>query len=153
MEKGQVLAAFQDYEIYLASLTTSVKTDADAHAPIAEGKWSLAEIIMHLAEWDRFIRTQRLPHIKEGQPVENFPDVDAFNRTAVEPVGRMSFSEVLAYAQKERALLAEEIEEMDAAQWKTPFKAGGEDTSAAVYFAGIVQHDVHHRQQVDAFLT
>lgn len=153
MEKEQVLAAFQDYEIYLASLTTSVKTDADAHVPIAEGKWSIAEIIMHLAEWDRFVRTQRLPHIKEGQPVENFPDVDAFNRTAVEPAGRMSFSAVLAYAQKERALLAKEIEEMDAAQWNEAFKAGGKNTSAAVYFEGVVQHDEHHRQQIDAFLT
>ena len=153
MEKEQVLAAFQDYEIYLASLNTSIKTDADAHVSIAEGKWSIAEIIMHLAEWDRFIREQRLPHIKEGQPVENFPDLDAFNRTAVEPVARMSFSEVLAHAQKERALLAKEIEEMDAAQWKTPFKTGGENTNAAAYFEGVVQHDTHHRQQIDAFLT
>ena len=61
MEKGEVVKAYKEYEQYLSALAASCRSVEDVHAPIAEGKWSVAEIVMHLAEWDRYIREQRLP--------------------------------------------------------------------------------------------
>ncbi|MFD1030298.1 DinB family protein [Metaplanococcus flavidus] len=153
MEKGQLLEAFTEYETYLASLNTRVNSDEDAHAPIAEGKWSVSEIIAHLGEWDRFMREDRLPLMKEGAVIESFSDVDAFNRKAVENVKTTHFPSVLANAQKQRALLAKAIEEMDPSVFKAPFTVGSHQTDAAEYFEGMLSHDAHHRRQIDGFLA
>jgi len=61
MEQQQVLQAFDDYEIYMESLQKTLSESDEAHKPIADGKWSIAQMVMHLAEWDRFIRSERLP--------------------------------------------------------------------------------------------
>ncbi|MCM3612660.1 DinB family protein [Planococcus sp. MERTA32b] len=152
MEKEQLLEAFSEYEIYLASLNTRITSDEEAHAPTAEGKWSVSEIIAHLGEWDRFMREERLPFMKEGAAIESLPDVDAFNRRAVENVKTHEFPYILANAQKQRALLAKAIEEMDPAVFKAPFTIGSHETNAADYFEGLLSHDAHHRRQIDAFL-
>ncbi|WP_052131618.1 DinB family protein [Planococcus sp. CAU13] len=152
MEKEQLLEAFTEYEVYLASLNTRIKTDEAAHEPIVEGKWSVSEIIAHLGAWDRFMREERLPFMKEGADIEPLPDVDAFNRKAVEHVRNTEFPSVLANAQKQRALLAKAIEEMDPADFKAPFAVGSHQTDAADYFEGLLSHDAHHRRQIDAFL-
>lgn len=153
MRKEQIVDGFKEYEVFLASLNTRIDTEAKAHAPIAAGKWSVAEIVMHLAEWDRFIREERLPSMKEGTAVGSLPEVDEFNRVAVEPVKKMKFPEVLSHAQKQRALLRKELEEMDEEDWSAAFTVGNHETNAADYFKGLLSHDAHHRRQIDAFLT
>ena len=152
MVKEQLLKDFREYEIYLASLNTRIASDAEAHTPVAEGKWSVSEIIAHLGEWDRFMREERLPFMKEGAAIEPAPEVDAFNRRAVEKVKNSEFPSILATAQKQRALLAKAIEEMDPAVFQAPFTIGGRQTNAADYFEGLLSHDAHHRRQIDAFL-
>ncbi|MCJ1908478.1 DinB family protein [Planococcus ruber] len=153
MEKMQLIDGLNDYEVFLASLNTSVRTEAEANTPIAEGKWSIAQIIMHLAEWDRFMREERLPQMEQGGEVERLPDVDAFNEAAVKPVASMKFQEVLAHAQKQRALLVREIEGMSDARWHFRFRIGQREMDPAAYFAGILEHDAHHRQQIEDFLA
>lgn len=153
MGKTQLINGMNDYEVFLASLNTSVKTEAEANTAIAEGKWSIAQIIMHLAEWDRFMREQRLPQMEQGAEVERLPDVDAFNEAAVKPVASMKFQEVLAHAQKQRALLVQEIEGMADAKWHSRFHIGQREMDPAAYFAGILEHDAHHRKQIEGFLA
>ncbi|PSL27135.1 DinB family protein [Planomicrobium soli] len=153
MEKKQVLEAYKEYEIYLASLQTAIQDEKVAHTPCTEGKWSVAQIVRHLAEWDRFVREERLPHMKEGASLEGFEDVDEFNRQAVEGVEEMKFPEILVHAQKERALLRQAIERMDEASWHARFTAGGKETSPAEYFGGMLEHDQHHIEEINSFLT
>ncbi|MGI2329736.1 DinB family protein [Planococcus sp. YIM B11945] len=153
MEKARVLEAYKEYEVYLTSLQTAIQDETVAHTPCTEGKWSIAQIIMHLAEWDRFVREERLPYMKEGSNLAGFGDVDEFNRKAVKGVEEMKFSEILAHAQKERALLRQAIEELDEQNWHARFSAGGKETSPAVYFGGMLEHDHHHIEQINSFLT
>ncbi|WP_158599131.1 DinB family protein [Planococcus salinus] len=153
MERERVLEAFRDYEMYLASLRTSIKNDEDAREPIAEGKWSIAEIILHLAEWDRFIREERLPFIRSGKAFASYPEVDDFNRRAVTKVDELKFPDILAHAQKRRALVGKEIEKLEPHEWSAPFTIGDSKVSFASYFEGIVEHDRHHIRQIDSFLT
>ena len=152
MEKGQLLEAFKEYETYLASLNTRVASDEAAHAPIAEGKWSVSEIVAHLGEWDRFMREERLLLMKEGAAIEPLSDVDAFNRNAVENAQITDLPSILANAQKQRALLLKAIEEMEPEVFKAPFSVGSHQTNAADYFEGLLSHDAHHRRQIDTFL-
>ena len=153
MKKAQVLEAFKEYEVYLASLRTLLKTDEDARKPIAEGKWSIAEIVMHLAEWDRFIRKERLQVFKKGGIFTSFPDIEEFNREAVKKAHQLSFSDTLNHAQKQRALVGKEIEEMEPHEWESTFPTGNQEVSFGSYFEGIVDHDRHHIRQIDSFLT
>src|SRR5690606_30946133 len=99
-------------------------------APIAEGKWSVSEIIAHLGEWDRFVREERLPFMNEGAEIEPMPDLDAFNRRAVENVKSAQFPAILANAQKQRALLAQAVETMDPAVFNAVFTISGQQTNA-----------------------
>ncbi|TWT06229.1 DinB family protein [Planomicrobium sp. CPCC 101079] len=153
MEKTQVLEAYKEYEVYLASLQTAIQDEKVAHTPFTEGKWSVAQIVMHLAEWDRFVREERLPQMKEDANIEGFEDVDEFNRKAVEGVEEMKFPKILAHAQQERALLRQAIEGMDESNWHARFTAGGKETSPSDYFAGMLEHDHHHIEQINSFLT
>ena len=136
----------------MASLNTRVKTDADAHHPITDGKWSVSEIIAHLGEWDRFMREERVPFMKEGAVIEPFPDVDVFNRKAVENVKMTPFPSILANAQKQRALLAKAIKGLDPAVYGASFSVGSDHITTAEYFEGLLSHDAHHRGQIDVFL-
>lgn len=153
MEKQQILEAFKDYEVYLASLNTSVQTDEEAHAPIAEGKWSISQILYHMAEWDRFIREERINQMEPGREVGTFPEVDTFNREAVRSVDNYRFPEVLSHAQRQRALLGKVIEEMPEENWNSAFRISGNSMTPADYFEGILEHDAHHRRQIDGFLA
>lgn len=153
VEKEQVLEAFREYEIYLASLRTSVKTDEDAYKPMAEGKWSIAEVVLHLAEWDRFIHEERLAVIKKRGSFNSFPDIDEFNREAVEKADQLSFSDILIHAQKQRGLLEKEVESLQPSEWASTFPAGDREVSLSSYFERIVEHDWHHLRQIDSFLT
>ena len=153
MEKAQVFDAYREYEVYLASLQTAIQTEKQAHTPCTEGKWSVAQIVMHLAEWDRYIREERLPYMKEGATIEGFEDVDEFNRKAVAGVEEMKFPAIVSHAQKQRALLRQAIEKMDDAAWNAHFTAGNKKISPASYFGGILEHDRHHIQQINSYLT
>lgn len=153
MEKQQLLQAFKDYEVYLASLNTSVQTDEEAHTPIAEGKWSISQILYHMAEWDRFIREERINQMEPSREVDASPDVDTFNREAVRPVDNYRFPEVLSHAQRQRALLGKAIEEMPEENWNSAFEISGKNMTPAAYFEGILEHDAHHRRQIDGFLA
>lgn len=153
MEKSQVLAAYKEYEVYLASLQTAIQTEDQAHTPCTEGKWSVAQILMHLAEWDCFVREERLPFMKEGAHIERLEKTDEFNRQAIAGVEEKKFHEILAHAQKQRALLRQAIEEMDDATWHAKFMSGEKETSPAEYFSGLLEHDQNHIQQINDFLT
>lgn len=41
--------------------------------PIADGKWSLGEIIAHLIEWNRFLLDERLNQLRPGKTVSPAP--------------------------------------------------------------------------------
>ncbi|MGO1061147.1 DinB family protein [Planococcus sp. FY231025] len=110
MEKGEVVKVYKEYEQYLSALAASCRPVEDVHAPIAEGKWSVAEIVMHLAEWDRYIREQRLPGMIENARLEGAPDVGRFNEVAAAKAASMEFEEVISYAQRERALLRKAVD-------------------------------------------
>jgi uncharacterized damage-inducible protein DinB len=152
LEKGEVVKAYKEYEQYLSALAASCRSVEDVHAPIAEGKWSVAEIVMHLAEWDRYIREQRLPGMMENARLEGAPDVGRFNEAAAAKAVSMEFEEVVSYAQRERALLRKAVEAFSPKEWKARFYIGERATTAEDYLGSLLGHDIHHRQQIDDFL-
>lgn len=51
--------------------------------PIAEGKWSTAEIISHISFWDQYIREETLPQMKKDAVIESI-DFDTLNNQAAD---------------------------------------------------------------------
>lgn len=153
MEQKQILQAFEEYEVYMKSLQKTLSQTEDAHKPIADGKWSVAQMVMHLAEWDRFIRSERLPHMQAGAHLDTLPEVDAFNRRAIDKANTLDFPAIVSHAIAERRALRQELAAMTAEQWRAVFYVAQKEMTMGEYFAGITEHDAHHFKQIDAFLT
>ncbi|MBT2583849.1 DinB family protein [Planococcus sp. ISL-109] len=153
MEQKKILQVFEEYEVYMESLLKTLSESSDAHKPIADGKWSIAQMVMHLAEWDRFIRSERLPHMKAGAHLDALSDVDAFNRQAIDKANTLGFPEIVGQAIQERRALKQQLSAVAPEQWSAVFYVGQKEMTMGQYFAGITQHDAHHFKQIDAFLT
>ncbi|MEZ0479581.1 DinB family protein [Planococcus sp. SSTMD024] len=153
MEQQQVLQAFDEYEVYMESLQKTLSEPADAYKPIADGKWSIAQMVMHLAEWDRFIRSERLPHMTEGAHLEPLPEVDEFNRRAIDKAETMDFPAIITQAIEERRLLKEQLASATPSQWNAVFYVDDQDMTMGRYFGDLTKHDAHHFKQINTFLT
>ena len=153
MEQQQVLQAFDEYKVYMESLQKTLSEPADAYKPIADGKWSIAQMVMHLAEWDRFIRRERLPHMEQGIHLEPLPEVDEFNRRAIDKAKTMEFPAIVAEAIEERRLLKEQLASATPGQWEAVFYVDDKEITMGRYFEDLTKHDAHHFKQIDTFLT
>lgn len=153
MEQQQVLQAFDGYEVYMESLQKTLSDSNDAHKPIADGKWSIAQMVMHLAEWDRFIRSERLPHMKEGAHLEPLPEVDEFNRRAIDKAEMTEFAAIVTQAIEERRMLKEQLASATPSQWDAIFYVDDKEMTMGRYFGDLAKHDAHHFKQIDTFLT
>lgn len=153
MEQQKVLQAFDEYEVYMESLQKTLSESDDAHKPIADGKWSIAQMVMHLAEWDRFIRSERLPHMKKGAHLDPLPEVDEFNRRAIDKAEALDFPAIVNQAIEERRMLKQQLESATSEQWNAVFYVDEKEMNMGRYFGDLTKHDAHHFKQIDTFLT
>lgn len=147
MEKEQVLSKLNDYIIWMESLKTI--PEQIASLPYKEGKWSPNEIVMHMAEWDRFTREERLPDMKEGKELEDVP-WGPFNDAAASLARKQTFAETIEYAKKQRQRNIDALKKIDDSQWDESFKIGGHALSIREYFSDFIHHDLHHKEQIES---
>ena len=130
------------------------------YQPIAEGKWSPAEIITHITKWDIHLREVVLPAIRNGEGM-TFPDFGPFNQQASDYAkSGLSFAELLAQAKAARLLLIKELVEMPLDRLTMPLTSNGETHcpftgtpySLLYTIEEFTQHDHHHQGQVMQFL-
>ncbi|EPD49372.1 DinB family protein [Paenisporosarcina sp. FSL H8-0542] len=147
MKKQQILETHKNYQTWLDSLQEMNKEQA--MSPYAPGKWSPNEIVMHLAEWDRFTFEERLPVMKEGAKLESFPAFDEFNAKAASRAAEQTFEETVTYAKNERQRITQKLEELDEIEWDKGFHIGDHALSITSYFTDFSQHDEHHKRQIE----
>ena len=148
MTKEGLIKAYHEYINWLDALSTLDETRATA--PYAEGKWSPNEIMMHLAEWDRFTVEQRLPYMKEGERFENYPDFQTFNAKAAALAHEQTFKETLSYAKKQRQYIIKKLQQTDEIEWDKVFYIGNSKCTIRSYFKDFLEHDEHHRKQISS---
>lgn len=146
--KEELLKSYNEYINWLDSLY--ILDEIRATAPYAKGKWSPNEIVMHLAEWDRFTVEQRLPNMKEGERCEGYPDFEAFNAKAAALAHEQTFKETLSYAKKQRQKIIEKLQQIDEIDWNKVFYIGNSECTVSSYFTDFLEHDAHHRKQISA---
>ncbi|WP_164670198.1 DinB family protein [Virgibacillus doumboii] len=149
---------FESFNLYIGSLKTIEETLF--FEPIAEGKWSIAEIISHISFWDRYIREETLPQMKLNAVIKSI-DFETLNKQAAQ-YALSGVSQQLLFQQKleERTRLISELRKRDEEEFFAKFTLNGEEVdrysgyphSIFNYIAGFIWHDNHHKQQINGFL-
>ena len=145
--KAKTLDLHEKYQEWLDSLH-ELSTE-QAMSPYAPGKWSPNEIVMHLAEWDRFTHEERLPNMKEGAKLEKFPAFEEFNANAAARAQKQTFEETISYAKQQRKQITQKLEAINEQEWTKEFFIGEHALSIQSYFADFAEHDEHHKRQIE----
>ncbi len=150
LRKVKILREHQRYLEWLDSLQSY--SEEEGRKPYREGKWSPKEIIMHLAEWDRFTLENRLPRMKEGEIHERYPDFQEFNAKAAATANKQTFKQTLAHAKEQRTKIMEQLQKVDETEWEKIFYIGEHPMSIRRYFTDFIEHDLHHKVQISGYL-
>ncbi|WP_164669675.1 DinB family protein [Virgibacillus doumboii] len=149
---------FENFNFYVESLKLMEETLF--FEPIAEGKWSTAEIISHISFWDKYIREETLPLMKLNAVIESI-DFDTLNKQAANhALSGVSQQHLLGKQLEERTQLVFDLRKKNEEDFFATFSLNGEEVdqysgyphSIFNYIAGFIWHDSHHKQQIDGFL-
>ncbi|WP_408010514.1 DinB family protein [Pseudalkalibacillus sp. A8] len=119
--------------------------------PIAEGKWSIGEIISHFYFWDRFIYNDRLLKLESSD--FNQANVEVMNKNASDYArSGISREELISMFIQSRKEICHFIQSLPGQRYEEPLKIGDNTITIEKYIVGMNEHDHHHKKQVKSFL-
>ncbi|MFS1512214.1 DinB family protein [Chengkuizengella sp. SCS-71B] len=122
------------------------------YQPIAENKWSIAEIISHLMFWDRYILQERIPIMVPNASLKSDVNVNEMNNKASEYTrSEVSFNEIIDSLIDCRESIVSILEEKSEEELSSTFKINDKELNLISYFKGTLKHDAHHMQQINHF--
>ncbi|PEI85216.1 DinB family protein [Bacillus pseudomycoides] len=157
-EVKNIISNFSHYSSWLSTLEEI--DDTLWSKPIAEGKWSVSEIIAHIMNWDNHLLKEVLPSVQNEKGME-FPNFDTHNKKASDYAkSGISQSKLLEEAKNTRELLIKELNEFPIEKLNKSLTANGvthcPHTGAPYSLIYIVKeftdHDNHHKGQIIQFL-
>ena len=119
---------------------------------MAAGKWSVGECLAHLYLWDRFALTSRLGLIVQDARLPQPPTAQAMNNFASN-YARTSVNQTVLIEQfsSTRLGLVAALRDWPAEQWQVTFLIGKEIMTPRAYLEGFLEHNDHHRVQIERF--
>lgn len=120
-------------------------------APIAEGKWAIQGLISHMVLWDKYFLENAIHPVVNHEPItlpETF-DFDDFNRDAVEYGKKHSKEELISEGIHYRNEIVRHIANLSDEEYFKQYP----NFQVAQYVIEFVEHDDHHKAQVDSFLN
>ncbi|MBU8638153.1 DinB family protein [Bacillus pumilus] len=151
MNKDTVIKHYEHTLEWVQSLVEV--TDEKWRSAIADGKWSIAEIIAHFVPWDEFILHDRLKEFWNDRALCKAPDVHEMNRQSAERARHEERSATIGRFIVVRTELLQEMKKIEASRWTTPFLIGQTELTLSSYFQGLIKHDLHHMEQVKQALS
>lgn len=159
LKENNIIHGFQQYSSWVSTLN---EIDGNLWTTsIAEGKWAIREIIVHITKWDEHIISQVLPSVRnDGGMI--FPEFDSFNKAATEYAkSGISQLQLLEEASETRERLVKELHEMPIEKLTKSLTANGAShcphTGTPYSLIYIVKefsdHDHHHKRQIEQFLN
>lgn len=158
---SEVKSIIRHFNHYSSWLITLEEVDETLwFKPIADGKWSVSEIIAHIMNWDNYLLTEILPSVQNEKGME-FPDFGIHNQKASNYAkSGISQSKLLEEAKDTRELLVKELNELPIEKLKKSLTANGvthcPHTGTPYSLIYIVKeftdHDNHHQRQIIQFL-
>jgi len=146
MTKQELLNHHKNVKNFIMSLNQL--TDQEWQSPIAEGKWSIAEIVFHFIPWDLFIIESRLPFFRSNESLPSAPNVEKLNKTSAEKARLTSKEDTIKYFIETRTLLKNQIESLTDNECEIEIVLGTKKITIIDYLSGMVEHDLHHISQV-----
>ncbi|WLR42331.1 DinB family protein [Bacillus carboniphilus] len=158
-EEKEIITRFSEYLNWLREIE---KIDESKWSePIAKGKWSVSEIIGHIMYWDRYLITEVLSSIRQGNEI-TFPEFDSFNHQAsfyVRSGG--SQAALIKEAIEARGSLVKGLYELPTATLKKQVTVNGVadcphtgNPYTLLYIVEeFIEHDHHHQKQVERSIT
>lgn len=151
MNKDTVIKHYEHTLEWVQSLVEV--TDEKWRSAIADGKWSIAEVIAHFVPWDEFILHDRLKEFWNDRALCKAPDVHEMNRQSAERARHEERSATIGRFIAVRTELLQEMKKIEASRWTTPFLIGQTELTLSSYFPGLIKHNLHHMEQVKQALS
>ncbi|WP_249705307.1 DinB family protein [Bacillus zhangzhouensis] len=151
LNKESIIDHYEHTLEWVQSLTEV--TDQEWRSAIADGKWSIAEIISHFVPWDEFILHDRLKEFWNNRPLPQAPDVHEMNPLSAERARKEERSETIERFIAVRTELLQEMKKIEASRWNRSFFIGQTELTLSSYFQGLIEHDIHHMKQIKDALS
>jgi hypothetical protein len=130
--------------VFLAAIQGLMAGTSD---PIAAGKWSPREIVLHLVTRDQ-ARLRELESTLRGTPASwgqaKQDDWAEINETNLAPLRHHDWDEAVRLLHRTRQQLVEELESVP----EQPSETWGADHPFGAMLAGLPPHDRHHAEQI-----
>lgn len=146
MEKTKIIAHHLEFKEFITSLRAL--DEEILRKPIAEGRWSIIEIIGHLIAWDEFVLRDRMPYFFRDSTFPAGLDVVTFNEQAAASARKKEAAVVLDAFLCGRTRLIERLTEIPDALWETEITIHQSKLTLFSYFKGLMTHDLHHIAQI-----
>ncbi|WP_160036933.1 DinB family protein [Paenibacillus sp. An7] len=141
---SKTMKEFEEFVFYVDSIDDELLS-----IPIAEGKWTVKEVITHLTNWDAYSIEKMVPYMKDNAILPEFINHDTHNVVAIE----------LAKSYKDRETLKNDFREtrkrlvslLNSIGSDITFTIGKGKRKYTVdsYAKIFVHHDKHHQGQIE----
>ncbi|MEO2206549.1 DinB family protein [Paenibacillus pabuli] len=140
--------SFTSYVIELDNLSEQVW-----NTPIAEGKWTLKDVITHMMLWDQYFYNEAIYKIKQDEPLTvRHLNFDEFNANAIEYSKTTSKKAILEEFVEKRMNIIHAITGLREEEYTREYKDGDKKKfSIKKYVRAFISHDKHHKKQIDSF--
>ncbi|MBG0917015.1 DinB family protein [Exiguobacterium sp. SRB7LM] len=153
----QVIKEFASYTEWLDSLEKL--SESDWNEQINSEKWSIKQIVLHIAHWDNHLLNVIIPSVKNGEGMI-FPDFDSFNARATKRAEKLTGDAVLKESLSSRQTLVNMLESLseETLTFKTSANGVSHDPNQGVPYSlhviieEFIGHDRHHMKQVESIL-
>ncbi|WLD94253.1 DinB family protein [Alkalihalobacillus sp. AL-G] len=152
MTKTEIIRNYIRFNQWVQSLESISKKEW--FQPMQPGKWSIAEVIVHLTYWDRYFLKERFPFMKQGASLPRPIDVDVMNqRASLYAKSGVTEESIVNEFMETRDLLINAVNARAEEDMDDPFKIRGHDATLRKYLISLCEHDRHHKLQVEDFLN
>ena len=150
---SEVLKAYRDFTNWLEQLKEM--PESCWLEPIKIGKWSTGEIIAHIKAWDVFVWDERFIYFLKGSTIlPKKGDAEEINRIAAnEARSGISKNQLIDEVIECRLVLSKKLDEIPSLIWQEKIQMGNRMITLCEYIKGMIEHDQHHKQQIEEFLV
>lgn len=122
--------------------------------PIAEGKWSIKDIMSHIMLWDKYFYEEAIEKINLRQPLTvKHLNFDEFNANAVEYAKTQTRDAIIDQLIVYRMKIINSVSGLSEDEYLQGYKDGdNKKFTIRGYLRSFISHDKHHKKQIVSYL-
>ncbi|MGG4341714.1 DinB family protein [Paenibacillus lautus] len=141
---SKTMKEFEEFTLYVDSIDEELLS-----VPIAEGKWTVKEVISHLTNWDTYSIEKMVPYMKDNAILPEFIDHDTHNMVAIEIANNYRDSAALKNDFRETRKKLVSLLNSVGSDISFTIGKGKRKYTIDSYAKIFVHHDKKHRKQIE----